>query len=85
MILPPGPPPSHPSPLVHAPVICSYASNEDDDYIQEVVPIIKSEPLSTVAVEAPPSPSHTPGTVTHNMDDSYGDGGYESSGGRGRK
>merc|ERR1719402_1995134 len=51
---------------------------------QEVVPIVKSEPPSTVAVEAPPPPSHTPGygpgTVAHNMDDSYGDDGYDYSG-----
>jgi len=79
----PSPAP-HPPPPVHAPVIPSYASNDDDDDIQEVVPIVKSEPPSTVAVEAPPPPSHTPGygpgTVAHNMDDSYGDDGYDYSG-----
>ena len=37
-----------------------------------------------MAVDAHPPPSHTPGygpaTVAHNMDDSYGDGGYDYSG-----
>jgi len=81
----PSPAPHQPPPVHHTPSLPPYnPSNDDDDDIQEVVPIVKSEPPSTVAVDPTPPPSHTPGygpgTVAQNMDDSYGDDGYDYSG-----
>jgi len=57
-----------------------------DDYIQEVVPLVKEEP-PTVVEHAPTTQDHgerqqhyedpVMGTVISSMDDSYGDAGYE--------
>jgi len=87
------PAPKRPRPIVSAPV---QSYNQDDDDIQEVLPVVKQEPPTVVAdpLPTPPQPMaamsqvyqqqpdhsmHQTNTVAQ-IDDSYGDDGYDYGG-----
>jgi len=90
-----SPAPKRPRPIV--PTTSSVQSYQDDDDIQEVMPVVKQEPLPMVPEPIPPpqplatmpqayqpQPTHTQpihqGNTVAQMDESYGDDGYDYGG-----